>query len=925
MSSCYRQKRPGVIGLVCVLITLLGAIPGLAGTGYVSLSGVEGMLQHGPNAGKLQAGEVSFVVHFATPPTNTSPYSISNGWRLYSPDGAVYSGTAIEAIPGVLPPLFPLAFFLYQWDGPGSDSVGVVGIAMSLSEGVPIGYDQDVLRIKTTLAAGSTGRTICVDSSFSRHGAKWEWASVVGSESFRPQWSGPHCYEIIDCGDDPDEDAIGSLCDNCPDDANAAQTDTDGDGAGDACDNCPQPNPGQADRDGDGRGDICDNCWMRYNPSQSDGDGDGVGDACDNCPDHANASQSDIDGDGLGDVCDPGEVRFSATPRCGGAPLTVSFTDESIPATTITSWYWDFGDGNNSTEQNPTYEYAEVGVYDVTLEISDGVLTDNLTKAEYITTQVGLVADFVGYPTDIQPGQAVMFEPLLSGAANDYLWDFGDGQTSVERNPIHVYTSVGRYDVTLTARLLLDGCDQQDTHVKTQYIKVSNIDAAFLAQPTAGVAPLSVQFTDHSAGSPISWYWEFGDGQTSTMQHPSHLYAEIGQYDVRLTVNDGFFQDECLKLGYVRVDQPFTDLFAEVYSGGARPGFFLYYYFVWTNVGTNPALGSEMRVRLPGQVSLVDMWPQYSSANGGTGTFTGYGFDGPDIVIPLQTIDPSPWYGGYIVVRTYVPEFVPIGEWLTCEMWLTSTTSDINMANNYAIMQFEVVGSIDPNDKSATPAGEGVDQKIASDQRVAYLIQFENKPEATAEAIYVRVVDTLDPNLDWSTLAIGEMSHPTPCDWSFDAQKGIITWFCDNIMLPPNVDPPEGEGYFHYSISPKAGLPQGTEIKNTAWIRFDYNAWLMAPEAGPVIRTINYGCCADRVGDANGSGEDEPTIGDVTTMIDALFIGGDFGVIPCLAEADINQSGGDNPQPEDITIGDITTLIDYLFITGASLGLADCL
>jgi len=84
-------------------------------------------------------------------------------------------------------------------------------------------------------------------------------------------------------------------------------------------------------------------------------------------------------------------------------------------------------------------------------------------------------------------------------------------------------------------------------------------------------------------------------------------------------------------------------------------------------------------------------------------------------------------------------------------------------------------------------------------------------------------------------------------------------------------------------------------------------------------------CCVDRVGDANGVGGDEPTLGDVSTMIDALFISGNPEVIACLTEADINQSGGVDPQPSDITIGDISTLIDYLFITGPSLGLADCL
>jgi sugar lactone lactonase YvrE len=85
------------------------------------------------------------------------------------------------------------------------------------------------------------------------------------------------------------------------------------------------------------------------------------------------------------------------------------------------------------------------------------------------------------------------------------------------------------------------------------------------------------------------------------------------------------------------------------------------------------------------------------------------------------------------------------------------------------------------------------------------------------------------------------------------------------------------------------------------------------------------GCCRERVGDANGAGGDEPTIGDVTVLIDALFIGENWSVIPCLSEADINQSGGFDPAPADVTIGDVSYLIDYLFITGQTLGLPNCL
>jgi len=86
-------------------------------------------------------------------------------------------------------------------------------------------------------------------------------------------------------------------------------------------------------------------------------------------------------------------------------------------------------------------------------------------------------------------------------------------------------------------------------------------------------------------------------------------------------------------------------------------------------------------------------------------------------------------------------------------------------------------------------------------------------------------------------------------------------------------------------------------------------------------------CCVGRVGDANGQGGDEPTISDISVIIDAKFITGTCdGVIACLAEADVNQSGGVYPGCGDITISDIATLIDYLFITGPETAtLPDCL
>jgi len=153
------------------------------------------------------------------------------------------------------------------------------------------------------------------------------------------------------------------------------------------------------------------------------------------------------------------------------------------------------------------------------------------------------------------------------------------------------------------------------------------------------------------------------------------------------------------------------------------------------------------------------------------------------------------------------------------------------------------------------------------------------------------------------TLAIGPMSHPDKCVAHFDSYTGVIEWDCDSIMLPPNDNPPEGEGWFTYSILPKKDLLGGTEISNSAWIRFDYNPWLQAPEAGPIVRVLPpapYAC-----GDADASGGVD--IDDVVYLINYIFSGGPEPVPYESGDADC--SGG-------VDIDDVVYLINYIFSGG---------
>jgi hypothetical protein len=130
------------------------------------------------------------------------------------------------------------------------------------------------------------------------------------------------------------------------------------------------------------------------------------------------------------------------------------------------------------------------------------------------------------------------------------------------------------------------------------------------------------------------------------------------------------------------------------------------------------------------------------------------------------------------------------------------------------------VTSWDPNAK-AGPAGYGDKGYLATDAPVTYTIFFENKKEATAAAYRIEVRDTLDASVfDAASVSFGPMSHKIGVA---NRQSNVLTWVFDSIELPPNANPPEGEGWVQFTVHPKSGLATGTELRNTATITFDIN------------------------------------------------------------------------------------------------------
>jgi PKD repeat protein len=124
---------------------------------------------------------------------------------------------------------------------------------------------------------------------------------------------------------------------------------------------------------------------------------------------------------------------------------TVTFSDTSISNHPY-SWLWDFGDSTTSSLQNPVHEYNQPGIYTVCLTIADACGRDMICR------ETGIILPMKpAYSTSQNEvnNLQVAFQDQTSGASS-WLWEFGDGQTSTEKDPVHVYSQYGEYNVCLT-------------------------------------------------------------------------------------------------------------------------------------------------------------------------------------------------------------------------------------------------------------------------------------------------------------------------------------------------------------------------------------------------------------------------------------------------------------------------------------------
>ena len=231
---------------------------------------------------------------------------------------------------------------------------------------------------------------------------------------------------------------------------------------------------------------------------------------------------------------------------------SVQFTDASSGncCTDILGWYWNFGDGSTATGQNPQHTYAASGTYNACLVIvgyngdgeccTDSVCMPVTVNCDTCVCEVNADFEYDANNCDVQ------FEDISTHSEcttiTNWQWDFGDGNGSTAQNPAHTYAASGTYTVCLSVTgTLADGttCEDDtcyDITVECDDPCICDVQADF----RYSINGCFVQFDDISILSPCSqsfqWEWDFGDGNMSNLQNPSHTYAASGSYTVCFTV-----------------------------------------------------------------------------------------------------------------------------------------------------------------------------------------------------------------------------------------------------------------------------------------------------------------------------------------------------------------------------------------------------
>lgn len=228
------------------------------------------------------------------------------------------------------------------------------------------------------------------------------------------------------------------------------------------------------------------------------------------------------------------EIDFTFTEECYG--VATDFTSTVVSTDPITGYSWNYGGSEFSTDPNPSFTMPDVDTNNVTVIVySQNGCSDTLTQevSTFYLPDVNFLT-----PAPCLNGGTQYFDSsfVTGGTVASWEWNFGDGNSSTDEDPLHQYGSSGDYNVQLIVTSG-EGCVDSLTTLVTIY---PGPIAAFSTNPPFAYVFQNINFIDESTSDfPITnWEWDFDDGNFSNDQNPTHNYNEGNDYDVQLVVED---------------------------------------------------------------------------------------------------------------------------------------------------------------------------------------------------------------------------------------------------------------------------------------------------------------------------------------------------------------------------------------------------
>jgi uncharacterized repeat protein (TIGR01451 family) len=565
--------------------------------------------------------------------------------------------------------------------------------------------------------------------------------------------------------------------------------------------------------------------------------------------------------------------------------LSYTFSNTSIlTGYTIQSIQWQFSDGTTTTLSSPVKTFSTSGIKVITLTMvvknnqTQSICTKTVTKQFYVNTNLCDLHN--AFNSVSVSGKIASFTNTSSGtnATTTYLYKFGNGDSSNLPSPVYSYPLPGLYRTVMYVKTTFNSVACEDSFVRIVQISTSNLckDSGYslyydylcpeYESPVCGCDSITYKNYCKASAAGVKQY-SYGPCPNDTAYVTICGYvvndinrdcqkdaSDLAIPSVKITINTvpptniytntwGYFSTVVKKGTYTLTQSlnsfinpflykqicPAAGISVTATNGGQVYCNNNFYDTANTCQDIATSIFRQSNIT-PGFTSIKQIKYQNNGATAVTNAVLHYRFLNS---LSIKTITSSPYTvsgnviswnigtipaysSGYRSAHFLTPVTLPLGTTVLDSAWIEPMTGDCNMANNSATFMDICVGSYDPNDKTAFPAGN-TDTSV---KVIDYLVRFQNT--GTAPAHNVVIVDSIENNLDFSTLTLHSTSH-TPCRIFTNDNKKVYFEF-ENIMLPDSGSDYEGsQGYVNFSLKLKENLPIGTQIKNTAAIYFDFN------------------------------------------------------------------------------------------------------